>query len=116
MTQTILVPITNDAIDEGTETVDFLLQNPLDLTSATSALVGSATTLRITDNEPTVQFSAAAYSASEAAKSMVVTVKRTGPVTAAATVQYDVTGGTATNGGDDRGTFRGSSPSPRGSR
>jgi hypothetical protein len=104
VTQTILVPITNDAIDEGTETVDLLLQNPQDLTAGTSALVGTpgdTTVLHITDNEPTVQFSAAAYGVSEAAKSMMVTVRRTGPLTAPATVQYNITGGSAVNGGVD---------------
>src|SRR5262249_4108331 len=102
--KTFPVAIANDMEDEGTETVVLQLGAPV--WSGGTAVVGSpgTATLRITDNEPTVQFGAAAYSVSEAAKSTVVTVRRTGPLTAAASVDYDATGGTAvrdTGGGGD---------------
>jgi hypothetical protein len=102
VTQTILVPIVNDAIDEGTETVLLKLQNAQNQDEPGHIALGvlNTTVLNITDNEPTVQFSAAAYSVSEAAKSLLVTVRRTGSLTAPATVQYNVTGGTASNGTD----------------
>ena len=107
-TQTILVPLVNDALDEGTETVLLALQNPQDVldpgVSPVNLGATGATELDITDNEPTVQFSTATYKASEAAKSMIVTVKRAGDLTGTAIVSYDVTGGTATrdtgSGGD----------------
>jgi Pro-kumamolisin, activation domain/Calx-beta domain len=105
-TQTILVPLVNDGLDEGTETVLLALQSPQDVDPGGPADLGlqSTTELDITDNEPTVQFSTATYKASEAAKAMIVTVKRTGDLTGTATVTYDVTGGTATrdtgSGGD----------------
>ncbi len=107
-TQTILVPLANDFLDEGTETVLLALQNPQDVLDPGASPVNlgatSATELDITDNEPTVQFSTATYKASEAAKSMIVTVRRAGDLTGTAIVSYDVTGGTATrdmgSGGD----------------
>src|SRR5262249_61637761 len=89
--KTFPVAIANDMEDEGTETVVLQLGAPV--WSGGTAVVGSpgTATLRITDNEPTVQFGAAAYSVSEAAKSTVVTVRRTGPLTAAAPVDYHAT-------------------------
>lgn len=104
--RTISIPIVNDALDEGTETVNLLLTNAQNLDDAAHAAVGplGAAVLNITDNEPTVQFSAAAYLVSEAATSALVTVRRTGSLVAPATVAYDATGGTAVrdtgSGGD----------------
>jgi hypothetical protein len=106
-TQTLLVPLVNDGLEEGTETVLLELQNPQDLDDPGSPVdlgLQSTAELGITDNEPTVEFSTATYRASEAAKSVIVTVKRAGDRTGAATVQYAVTGGTATRdtgGGGD---------------
>jgi len=65
--------------------------------------VGS-TTLSIVDDEPTVQFSQAAYTVRESAGKVAVTVVRTGSLARAASVSYAVTGGSAVadtgSGGD----------------
>jgi hypothetical protein len=53
------------------------------------------TTLSITDSEPTIQFSTAAYSVVETARSVLISAKRTGGVAGTATVVYAVTGGSA---------------------
>jgi hypothetical protein len=92
--RTIRIPIVNDTQDEGTETATLTLANPTG-----GAVVGplSDTTLTILDNEPTFQFAAAAYKASESTPRAAITVKRTGGLAAQATVDYAVTGGTATN-------------------
>jgi hypothetical protein len=92
---TFPVSIVNDAQSEGTETAVLSL-GPPSWTGGTAVLGAiGATTLSITDNEPTVQFSVAAYSVSEAARSVLISVKRTGGVTGTATVVYAVTGGSA---------------------
>jgi hypothetical protein len=103
-TQTFQVPVINDTIDEGTQTVDLALANPTWKVGSTvvgTAVVGlGSAILNITDNEPTVQFSAPMYRISEASKSLTIMVKRTGSSTGTATVDYAVTGGSAMNGVD----------------
>ncbi len=106
--QTLVVPLLDAGGSGGLETLTFALSNPQDVLDAGASAValGAQTTaeLDITDSDPMVQFSAAAYSANETAKSMTVMVRRVGPLTSTATVPYDVTGGTATrdtgSGGD----------------
>jgi hypothetical protein len=94
-TQTFLVPILADSTAEPPETVS------LTLSGATGASLGlSAAILTITDNDPSISFSAAAYSVKESVKSAIVAVKRTGPLTAPATVDYATSDGTATAGSD----------------
>jgi len=95
--QTIAIPITNDLLSEGTETVGLILQNP-----GGGAVLGpvAASVLSIVDDETTVQWSKGAYSAAELPKSLTLTVKRTGNLTLPSTVDYAVIGGTATNGLD----------------
>jgi hypothetical protein len=90
------VAIQPDVEDEGTETVNLVLSSPngVVLGSPSSAL------LRLLDNEPTVQFGATQYTASETATKATISVKRTGSLAAAASVSYAVTGGTATAGSD----------------
>jgi hypothetical protein len=99
--ETFPITIVNDLIDEGTETVNLGLSNASwDKGTAVVGALGTAV-LNITDNEPTVQFSAPTYSVSEVAKTASVVVKRTGGLNATATVDYAVTGGTAVDGGVD---------------
>ncbi len=89
------IAVVDDLADEGTETVALQLSNP-SWTGGPAVVAGDGmATLNITDNEPTIQFSAASYNVGEAARSVTVTVERTGRVKAAATVGYSVTGGTA---------------------
>jgi hypothetical protein len=89
------VPIANDSLGEAPETVNLALSN------AVGALIGPRSTavLTITDNEPVVQFSMAAYTVSETGPSATILVTRTGG-TAAFTVDYATSNGTATAGSD----------------
>jgi hypothetical protein len=94
LSQTIPVTINPDFIAEGDETVLVTLSNAQHGTIGTIA----TTVLAITDDDaPAVFFSPAAYTVSEAVPSVLVTVKRSGSLTAGAQVFYTVTGGTATS-------------------
>jgi hypothetical protein len=94
--RTFPLAIQPDAVVEGSETVNLTLTNPV------GAVIGSpgSVDLTILDSEPTVQFAAAKYTASEVATKTMIVVKRTGTLSAPATVDYAVTGGSATNGAD----------------
>lgn len=98
-TQTISLPVVNDLIFEGNETITLNISNPSVVT------LGSQTTHThtILDDEtaPTFQYSAATSNASEALSPHLVTVTLSGPAQSAATVSYAVTGGTATGSGTD---------------
>jgi hypothetical protein len=94
--RTISVAIVDDGAAEGPETVVFGLSSPGGATLGTP----STTTLTIVDNEPVVRFGTASYTVSEATPSVAVTVQRTGATSVPVTVQYAVTGGTATAGQD----------------
>ncbi len=95
--QTISIPITDDAAAEGSETVILVLSNPMG-----GAALGSRTThtRTITDDETALTFSAASYAASEAVGKVTLTVKRTGAKTNAVTVTYVTSNGSATQPGD----------------
>jgi hypothetical protein len=102
--RTFSVAIVNDDLDEGPETVELTLGSPTWSLGAAALGAPAVAVLTIDDDEPTIQFGAGAYSASEAARSVTVLVRRTGGVTAPATVAYQVIGGTAVadtgSGGD----------------
>jgi PKD repeat protein len=96
-TRTIAVPILDDALDELTETIEVRLSSP------TNAVLGTPATavLDLLDNDPpTVNFSAAGYSASESAGSFTVTVGLSKPSAQTIFVDYATVGGTATPGQD----------------
>ena len=102
LSKMLTIPIVNDGDGEGVETFVLGLSNP------GGAYIGarSSTTVSINDNEPSVQFAYAAYTAPESAGTVKVTVTRTpgpGPVT----VDYGVIGGTADES-DDFGPVSGS--------
>jgi len=94
--KTFTIDIVNDTSLEPNETVI------LALSDAVGASLGpqSTATLTIGDNEPVIQFSAAAYTVGEAGTKALITLKRTGSVVGVATVNVAVTGGTATSGVD----------------
>jgi hypothetical protein len=96
---TVAVPIVDDPNVEGTESFSVTLSNP----SAGGAVGAKGTvTVDITDDEPVFQFGSAKYTASENATKAVITVRRTGPATQPATVDYVLgAGSTATGGGVD---------------
>ena len=98
-TRSFVVPMIKDTLVEGDETVERMFSNPV------GTVVGgrSAAQLTIVDDDatPTLQFSAATYKVNESMPKATITVKRTGNVARAVTVEYAITGGTATNGGVD---------------
>ena len=98
-TKTVLVPIFNDTLVEGTETFLFNLSNPQG-----GATLGSPTqaTVSIVDNDQggAIQFSAATYTTTEPVAASI-TVTRTGTSLASgASVQFATSNGTATAGID----------------
>ena len=97
--RTFTIPIINDTLDENSETVNLTLSNPTG-----GAQLGTQNTalLTITDNDTggTLQFSAAAYSASETKTPATITVKRSGGSASGVTVDYATSNGTAIGGID----------------
>jgi hypothetical protein len=90
-TQTFTVPIVQDTLFEGREDLQLALSNPTD--SALGAQ--SQATLNILDDEAAVQFDPVAYTVSETAGSVTLTVARSGPAAGTVSVDY-----ATANGGD----------------
>ena len=93
------VPIFNDQIVEGNETVSLLLSNE----TGGAVITNATATLIIIDDEFSpgqITFSAAGYTAPEGQSPLVITFLRTNGVTGAATVDWSTTPGTATAGVD----------------
>jgi hypothetical protein len=92
---TIKVPIVRDTLDEPNETLVLRLRNP----QGTSAGLGAPSTaiLTIVDNDTAgkIQWSAPAVTVKEGAGQAVLTVRRTGGLAGAATVNYDMFSGSA---------------------
>jgi hypothetical protein len=99
VTQTLAIPIVDDPNPEASETLDVTLGNPQPGSGATLGNL-TATRVTITDNDQGLQFSAASYMAAESAPRAVIAVRRSGGTTGTLTVDYAVTGGTATGGSD----------------
>jgi hypothetical protein len=94
---TFAVPILEDTLGEGNETVLVSLSNP---TGGATLGARKTATLTIGDNERVLQFAAATYRATESAPRVVVTVTRSGLLTGRATVEYVTSDGTASAGVD----------------
>jgi hypothetical protein len=92
-TVTVAVPILNDTEAEGNETVNLMLTSPGGGAPQTAVLT-------IVDDEPTVFFSAAAFTAAEATATAVVTVRRGGAPTGQVTVDFATADDTAVAGVD----------------
>ncbi len=96
----VAIPFTilPDDVGEAPETIQATLVNP------TGASLGAnkVATITITDNEPTVQFALATYTAGESSGTTNLVVRRSSSV-GDVTVDYAVSGGTATNGLDYTG-------------
>ena len=100
--KTFSVPITNDNVYEGNETVNLTLSSPTG-----GATLGSPSTavLTIVDNNETapvgtLQFSSATYSVNENGGSILITVTRTGGSSGAVGVSYATSNVSATAGSD----------------
>jgi hypothetical protein len=92
------IPITNDTIVEGRETILLVLRNP----TQDFAVLGTNSTAIVTinDNDSSYQFSAPAYFIARDAGPLLVTVTRTGNTEGTNTVSYTTTNGTAVAGID----------------
>ncbi|WP_293340722.1 Calx-beta domain-containing protein [Microcoleus sp. CAWBG58] len=96
--KTVDIPIVNDTLVEGNETVNLSLVSPTG--NATIGTQGTAI-LDIADNDSTLQFSSPTFSANEDGTPVaVVTVTRTGINTGAVSATVSLTDGTATAPGD----------------
>ena len=97
--RTVRIPILNDTRAEGNETFAFTLSDPssgASLGVPASALV----TIKSDDAGGLLKFGAAAYSFTEGAGNVSVTVVRTGGTASDVTVDYTATGSTASTGDD----------------
>lgn len=101
LSKTFNIPICDDAVSEGDETVNLALSSP-----SMPAVLGanSAAVLTIVDDDlPTVQFNTSSYIEDES-QSLVVTVTRVGGGNGSASVRLTTGGGTAAGGAACAGT------------
>ena len=93
--QTVVIPIIDDNVGEGDETVNLHLLNP------TNGVALSAAVLTIVNDEDTLSFEFPTYSVSEGGSNIVINVIRLGTGgTNLVTVRYSTGNGTATAGLD----------------
>lgn len=95
--QTIQVPILDDELFEGDETVNLRLTNP---SAGTSLGALSNSTLVIVDDECQIEFSVAGYSIIEYSNFVTLVVRRVGGTVNPVSVDYVTSDETATNGMD----------------
>ncbi|MHC4616573.1 MAG: Calx-beta domain-containing protein, partial [Planctomycetota bacterium] len=97
--ETISIDVVDDGTPEPDETIIITLSNA----TGAGAQLGSITehTYTILDPTPSVEFDEAGSSGMETVTPVYVTVSLSAPATQTVTVDYDVTGGTATGGGVD---------------
>ena len=96
----VQIQIIDDTLAEGNETFKVRLSNPENGTLSPTVLSEAIVTIVDDDKAGTVQFGAAAFSVSETAGSIDITVTRTGGDAGPATVAYSTGDGTATAGED----------------
>jgi len=94
----VIVPISEDVIDESSETFDVALSNPGNATLGT--IVTNTVTIIDNDGIPTVQFESASTSVSEGAGSTTLTVTLSNPSADTITVNYASANGAAVAGND----------------
>ena len=101
--QNIVVPISEDTLDENNETLKLGLANPQNATVAGT----NPATLTITDNDlpPTVQIEAQVYSVDEAAGQVTITVTLSSVSELTATVGYATSDGTGESGAKSPGDY-----------
>ncbi|HUW82091.1 MAG TPA: Calx-beta domain-containing protein, partial [Phycisphaerae bacterium] len=98
-TQNVLIAVVDDSLVESGETVEVTLSNP----SIASLGVNTVHTYTINDNDalPTVAFDLTASAGAESVTPANLPVSLSASYTSTVTVDYHVTGGTATGGGVD---------------
>lgn len=96
-TATFVIPILDDTLAEGDETINMTLSNPTGGAVLGATRVATAT---IADDEKAVQFNPATYTVPETAGSVLITVARTGPTTDPVSATYVTEQGSATEGQD----------------
>ncbi len=110
--KTFIIPIINDALVEGNETVNLILTNAVPLGGSvrlSSNLATSVLTIVDDDFAPgQLSFSAPFYSVTESGARAAITVRRSAGTTGVISVDYGTSDGTATsNPGGDYKTARG---------
>ncbi|HEY0549016.1 MAG TPA: Calx-beta domain-containing protein, partial [Verrucomicrobiae bacterium] len=95
--QILQVPILDDELFEGNETVNLTLANP---SAGTSLNTLSNATLVIVDDECQIEFAVAGYSIIEYSNFVTLVVRRVGGTVNPLSVDYATIDGTATNGID----------------
>ncbi len=95
--KTVSIPITDDSLIEGNETVQLSLSGP---STGTTLGSPSTATLTIVDNDRAFAFSSATYSVNEGDGTATVTINRAGLTSGADSVQFATANGTATAGSD----------------
>jgi hypothetical protein len=93
LSKTFMVPVLNDGLGEGNETVNLTLSDP---TGGATLGTTKIAVLTLADDEVALQFSAATYSVVEGTVNATITVVRSGPTAAAVGVNYSVSAGSAT--------------------
>ncbi len=96
--KTFTVPILNDALAEGTQTVNLALGTPIGaaLASPSTAVLN----ISDTDAPATFAFAQAAFTGAESGGSVLITVTRTGSTGGNLTVRYETADGTGIEGTD----------------
>jgi hypothetical protein len=98
--QKFTIPVLDDAVIEGHETVSLTLSNPTG-----GVVIGPGTaTLTIQEGNPVLQFSSNTYVVSESAPSATITVTRSGLLSVPASVEFVTSDGTAVGGADYQST------------
>jgi len=98
VSQSIVIPILNDTVVESTEAFTLQLYTPAG--EASLAGTNTSATITITDDDSTLQFSAAAGSVVESVGGITLTVVRAGTLNSTVTVPFGTTNGTAFAGSD----------------
>lgn len=99
VSEDISIPVVNDVLYEGNETITLNISAPSNATLG--ALATHTHTINDDETQPTVQYAAATSSAGEAATPHAIAVTLSGASAAQVTVDYTVTGGTAAGSGVD---------------
>ncbi|MEK0449172.1 MAG: hypothetical protein RL088_1440 [Verrucomicrobiota bacterium] len=97
--KTVSIPLTDDTVPEANETITLVLDNPTGNTRLSNTTSNTVFTLTVTDNDtappPTVGFTATAGTGGEAVAAAPLYVTLSSAQAAPVTVDYAVTGGTA---------------------